>query len=214
MYCKDGAGGGGGGGGGPTLEQLQASIMKLEAKNAELLDEAKNAKRAKQQAEADAEERAAEAARKAGDFESLYKSEQTKRAEKEAELQDLREKTSQEKVKRTALKMAMGLADGENAELLAEFVGRRLRVDGDDIKVTDGSGALTVSTLDDLKAEFEKDPKYTALRRGVKSSGGGAGGGGSGGGAAEKTMIRTEFDALPKPDQAAFIKAGGRLVND
>ena len=70
-----------------------------------------------------------------------------------------------------AMKLAAEIADGANAELLSEFIGRRLKFHDDGVKVTDNSGNLTVSSLSDLKTEFQNDARYSALLKGNQSSG-------------------------------------------
>ena len=82
----------------------------------------------------------------------------------------------------------------------------------DGVKVTDSSGDLTVSTLDDLKAEFKNDARYSSLLKGNQSSGGGASGG-SNSGCAAKVKTRAEFEALNPVRRMEFVKSGGEILN-
>jgi len=128
----------------------------------------------------------------------------------QGEYEGLQGSIATEKKNNAAMKIATELADGSNAELLAEFLGRRLKFTDEGIKVTDAAGNLTVSSMDDLKKEFAGDARYAALLKGNQSSGGGASGGSNGGGAA-KVKNRAEFEALNHTDRTAFVKDGGKI---
>lgn len=212
----DGAGGGGDGGqsGGelPTLEQLMQENASMRKKMDELLNETKRAKQLRREAEEKAAAEAEEKARKAGDFEQLYKSAEEQRKQYQAELEKLKGGIAQEKVKSTAMKLSAELADGHNAELLSEFIERRLRFDNDGIKVLSTNGELTVSTLENLRDEIKADARFKSLIRGSQASGGGATGG-RGDKGTTKTMTRAEFDALDHGARSAFFASGGKLTN-
>lgn len=162
-------------------------------------------------AKAEADRIAQEAAQKNGDFEALHKSSEERYTATLAELDSLKTGIATEKRNNAAMKIATELADGPNAELLSEFISRRLKHTDEGVKVTDLNGELTVSSLDDLKKEFTNDKRYASLIKGVQSSGGGAGGGENGGGAA-KTLTRQEFDALNQVDRMGFTKSGGKVT--
>jgi len=204
----------------PSIEDLQAQLADatsqmtaMKAKNNELLTETKKAKSDKREAEAAAEAERIRLATEKGDHEQLYKSANEKLVSTQSELENLQLSIAVEKKNTAALKMATELADGSNAELLGEFIGRRLKFTDDGLKVTDTTGALTVSSLDDLKKEFANDPRYSALLKGNQSSGGGASGGSNGSGAA-KVMMRSEFDALDPVAKSKFMKDGGTLTDN
>jgi hypothetical protein len=108
------------------------------------------------------------------------------------------------------MKIAADLAEGSNIDLLSTFIDTRLSFQDGALKVTDGSGNLTISSLDDLKAEFKNDARFASLLKGNQSSGGGATGGNNSGSAA-KTKSRAEFTALNPADQMSFMKSGGTL---
>ena len=74
-----------------------------------------------------------------------------------------------------ALKLASKMADGANAELLAEFIQRRLDFDEEGkLIVTSDDGKPTVATLSDLQKELADSGRFDSLLSGTKSSGGAA----------------------------------------
>jgi len=214
---EDGASGGGGST--PSIDELQAQLADatsqmaaMKAKNDELLTETKQAKNARREAEAAAEAERERIAREKGDYEQLHKSLEDKYNGLKGEYEGLQTSIAVEKKNTAALKIATELADGSNAELLGEFISRRLKFTDDGLKVTDTTGALTVSSLDDLKKEFANDPRYSALLKGNQSSGGGASGGSNGSGAA-KEIQRAEFTALDPASKMKFVKDGGKIID-
>jgi hypothetical protein len=182
----------------------------IKSKNDELLTETKTAKEAKRKAEADAITEKDRMAKESGDFESLYKSSSEKLQMTESTLSQLQGRIEKEQKGNAAMKIAADLAEGSNIDLLSTFIDTRLSFQEGALKVTDGSGNLTISSLDDLKAEFKNDPKFASLLKGNQSSGGGATGGNNSGSAA-KTKSRAEFTALNPADQMSFMKSGGTL---
>ena len=195
------------------VEQLMADNAAMKAKMDELLTEAKKAKQAKRDIESETQSERERIAKEKGDYEQLHKSSQERYESTVAELESLRGTIAQEKKGNVAMKLAAEIADGANAELLSEFIGRRLKFHDDGVKVTDNSGNLTVSSLSDLKTEFQNDAKYSALLKGNQSSGGGASGGSNSSGAT-KVRNRAEFEALNPAKRMEFIKSGGTITND
>lgn len=159
------------------IEKRDTEVSSMQAKLDELLGETKKAK-AKAKEEADLAAKAlADKALKDGDFEQLLKSSETEREKAASELLALRANIQSEKVNSEAMRLASELADGHNAALLSEFISRRLKYTDDGYRVLDAKGELTISTIDDLKTEFEKGERYQSLIRGNQASGGGALGG-------------------------------------
>jgi hypothetical protein len=195
------------------LSQLMAENNAMKAKMEELLTEAKRAKQAKREIEAETQAERERIAREKGDYEQLHKSAQEKYETTLSELDSLRQGIANEKRNNTAMKLAADLADGANAELLSEFIGRRLKFHEDGVKVTDVNGNLTVSSFDDLKSEFKNDARYSALLKGNQSSGGGASGGSNSGGAT-KVRSRAEFEALNPAKRMEFVKSGGTITDN
>jgi len=182
----------------------------IKSKNDELLTETKNAKEAKRKAEADAIAEKDRMAKESGDFESLYKSSAEKLQSTQSSLSELQGRIEKEQKGNAAMKIAADLAEGSNIDLLSTFIDTRLSFQDGALKVTDASGNLTISSLDDLKAEFKNDARFASLLKGNQSSGGGATGGNNSGSAA-KTKSRAEFTALNPADQMSFMKSGGTL---
>ena len=195
------------------LEALMSENAAMKAKMDELLTEAKKAKSAKREIEEQSQVERERIAREKGDFEQLHRSSEERYQATVKELESMRANVANEKRNNAAMKVATELADGANAELLSEFISRRLKYHDDGVKVTDSSGDLTVSTLDDLKAEFKNDARYSSLLKGNQSSGGGASGGSNSGGAA-KVKSRAEFEALDPASRMSFVKSGGKLTDN
>ncbi|BBP71128.1 hypothetical protein PHLH6_31320 [Pseudomonas sp. Seg1] len=185
-----------------------------------LLNEAKEAKRLKREAEEQAQRDREEAARKSGNVEELEQSWSEKYNRREAELTGALESernTLQGQIRdltvgRTATEIATTLAIPGSAKALLPHIERRLSVEQRDGKPTvvvlDAAGKLSAATLDELKAEFTNDPAFGPLIAGSKASGGGAGGAGKGGGAAKgniggtkeerQAAIASRFPDLPQ----------------
>lgn len=228
-YFEEGGEGTGGSAGGdkPTVEQLAKQVADLTksnedltksnesilAKNTELLGETKAAKKARKDADDLAAAAAEDKAKLSGDHEQLYKSAMEKNTELQSTLDSVNNNIATEKVNNAAMKLSTELADGANAELLSTFISKRLKHTDEGIKVTDESGALTVSTMNDLKEIFKSDARYASLLKGNQSNGGGAAGGDNKGGGAAKTITRAEHNALDAVAKAEFFKKGGKLVD-
>ena len=160
--------------GGDDLEGLRNQVQTL-------LTEKKDEKRKRDAAEAEQRRLQEESQRANGEFEQLYTSAQQALEAERAKNLEIMTRVERRDLSAAASKIATGIADGENAEILAEFLERRLRIVDGQVRVTDASGNLTVSTLEDLGKEFQKEPRYASLVRGSQASGGGAAGGGGGG---------------------------------
>jgi len=193
-------------------KQWEAEKAKILSKNEELLGELKGIKARAREAEEAAERERLEKAKKNGDYEQLLKSSETEREKAQQELEKLRQGINQEKVGNQAMKLAAELADGVNAELLSDYVAKRLTYTDQGVKVLDASGELTVSSLDDLKAEFQNSPRFQSLLRGNQASGSGAPGGK--GSADLKTIKRSEFDSLSHAKRAESVKKGIKVIDD
>lgn len=186
-------------------EQLKNDYGSMKGKMDQLLGETKRAKAERMKAEE-------EAARKAGDFEQLFNSSESKLQETQKELENLRLGIANEKRHNEAVRIAGQLADGHNAELLATFIETRIKYTDEGVKVLDSAGQLTVSSLDDLANEFKTDARYSALIKGSQSSGGGATGNNGSGSAGSKVLTRAEFDKLDPTAKSEFSRKGGTIT--
>lgn len=196
------------------IEDLKKQHEAMQAKMNELLAETKASKQ-KARDEAQAKEQARlEKAKKEGDYEQLLKSAEKERETLKQQLDQLTSKVSTERVKSESMRIAAELADGSNAEILSEFIQRRLKYTDDGLKVTDANGDLTVSNIEALKTEFANSDKYKSLLRGSKASGGSAQGGGNGVPAA-KTVDRKTFDSWDQAKRMDFsVNQKGKVVDN
>lgn len=200
-----------------VAKELEAKVNDLAAqreamlnKNNELLAEVKKDREAKREAEENARKAAEAKALKEGDYEQLLKSSEQHRADLEKQLNNIKSQVSQKEINSQALKIATELADGANAEILSEFIARRLKYTEDGLKVTDADGNLTVSNIQDLASEFSTNGKYASLLRGNQSTGGGAAGSGSR--APNKNTVTSEqFAAMSNAEKSQFALNKGKI---
>lgn len=161
-----------------TQEQFQAvqdEIERLRKHNETLLAEkkAETEKRRAEQAEKD--KQAEELARKKGDFETLEAQYKDKIADLTQQLADQVAERNADLIKSQSAKIASQLSsNAHNQEILQMLIEKRLTVDNGAVKVTDGNGNLTISSVDELVAEFKNGGKFDSLIDGTKASGTGA----------------------------------------
>ena len=195
------------------LDTLKASNETITADNERLTAKVTEANKHTKAAEKAAQEEARKTAEADGNFEQLFKSSEQARTTLQSDFDTLKTGISTEKVKTIALKLAGTLAEGVNVEILSDYIAKRLTFTDDGIKVTDEKGGLTVSTLDDLKAEFAGSARFGSLIKGNQSSGGGASGGANGNSVTGKTISRAEFDAMDAPTRMKHCKDGGKVTD-
>lgn len=189
-----------------------SDVTGLKANHDKLLAEKKEAQRQAKEAAAEAQRIADENAAKSGDVESLTKSWAEKEKSYQEQLNGFKQKEDNFEISKAADNVVEGLAEGANAKLLKEFVKKRLKREAGEVKVVDAHGNLTISTLDDLKAEFEKDETYNSLKIGSKASGSGATKSNNGG-AGVSEIKREQFDAMSHLERSDFFKSGGKVVD-
>jgi hypothetical protein len=142
---------------------------------------------AKQKKEANKDD----AARKAGDIETLEASWQAKfdklQADSDLRLKNLQNAYTADVVDARAKTLASSVS--EAPDLLLPHIRSRFSVDfeGDApaVRILDGDGKISALTPEDLQKEVVNDKRYAAIITGSKASGGGAKGG-EGGGAAKE----------------------------
>lgn len=185
--------------------EVQAMLEKetagLKSKVDELLGEKKSVAQKAKEVEQRAAKEAEQRAKAEQDYQSLFESSESKRQEIEDRFNSLNQSVRNEKRTNEAMKLATQMADGANAELLAEFIQRRLDFNDDGkIVITSEDGKPTVSTMNDLKKEFETSGKFDSLLTGTKSSGGAAkpnvGGAGKG----------TDFSKLSRAEKLEYFR--------
>lgn len=157
------------------LETLKAEIDRLRKHNETLLSEKKAETEKRKAEQAQKDKQAEELARKKGDFETLEKSYQDKIVSLEQQISDIQAERNHDLIKSQSAKMAGQLSsNAHNQEILQMLIEKRLTADNGQVKVTDGNGNLTISTLDELVNEFKNGGKFDALIDGTKASGTGA----------------------------------------
>jgi len=173
----------------------------------ELLNETKQAKQARKEAEELAEKTKFETAAKNGDIESLRSSYESKLAA----LNDQINNFSTEKKMNNINAISNDFVNNSVVDdsfvrdaMKAEF-NKRLDVREEGIVVLDPQGNLTALTVDDLKQEFLANSKYARHIIGTKANGGGA----TRNGASEKPLPKTNKDlkSIPISDTAGRIEA-------
>ena len=161
-------------------QTLQDEVEKLRKHSETLLAEKKAEQQKQREAQAEKDALAQEQARKKGDFETLEKQYQDKIAKLEAEIVERDKQRDSDLVKSEALKLASSLSDNEhNQAILQMLIEKRLAAENGQIKVTDGTGNLTIASIADLKNEISTSGKFDSLITGTKASGVGATGQGT-----------------------------------
>ncbi len=200
----------------PTLESLMAENEKLKtdlkvvAEHKEkLYKETKEAKQARDKASADAKRIEEEKAKKDGEFERLYQTKAQELQEKDQAFENFKKSVRQDKLQVTAMRIANDLADGDNAELLSDFIARKL--DG----LSDETGALNADVISDIKKEFASNQKYKSLLRASKANGGDARGNASGMAEGQNREIsRADFDKLDPIGRSKFLSNRSNKITD
>ncbi len=149
-------------------------VTGLKRQRDELLAEKKAEQERRRAAEEQAQREADERARAEGNYQQLFESSQAELERERSSLVELRRSIEQRDINLAATRIATAIADGDNADILKEFIAKRLKVAEGQVRVTDDSGNLTVSALADLQREFETSPRYASLVRGSQAGGGGA----------------------------------------
>jgi len=138
-------------------EKAQADLQAVVKKKDELLNETKQAKKAREEANAAAQKAELDKAAKDGEFEKLWQTAEQHRKELEQRLSDMKNANRKEKIETQALRVAGELADGDNIELLSDFIARNLD------KVAEEDGTLGADVLKAIKDEFANNVKFKSL---------------------------------------------------
>jgi hypothetical protein len=194
-------------------DKLQESIDKLEAKTEQLIGENRKLKRGADIKPEDlqaAEDRADKAEKAFADAQRDLKAANTAKEKAEKAL-ETESGFTQKLLIQDGLKSAL-IANGVKDEdfidsLTAKFAsGATVKVDGETRTAVYGDKALG-----DFIKEWAGSDAGKKFVSAPANSGGGAPGGGKG--ETGKTMARSAFDALPPAEQHAFIKEGGKPVD-
>lgn len=195
-------------------ERLESETKGLKSKVDELLGEKKRVQREKEEAALLAAQEAEERAAKANDYKQLYESQKQQADSLRSTIEKMNGDIQRQRISQEAAKIANTLTkDTVRAELLQEKLSQRMTLVDGEIRVTDESGQLTVSSLDDLTNAVKS--RYAVLIDGSQASGGGAvraqGGAEARSG---KEMSRAEFNGLTMRQQSEFMRGGGKLFDE
>ena len=148
-----------------------------------------------------------------GQYQELYESQKQEASALRAKIEEMNQQVVRQKVQSEATKIASSLTkDVNKAKLLEEKLSQRLALMDNEIRVTDESGQLTVSSVDDLVTSIKTN--FPFLVDGIQSSGGGATRSQGGADVGRKEISRAEFDGLKQADRARFIKDGGKVYDN
>lgn len=178
-------------------EETQKKLDTVAAHKDKLYQETKKAKADREAAEMERQRVEQETAKKNGEFEKLWQQEAKEKEELAKSLQQIKQGYRQEKIDVTAMRVATELADGDNAELLSNFVKKTLDA------LADETGSLSDDVIKSVINEFKNNQKFKALLRQSKAMGGGAPGNTRGAGDSQE-MTRAEFAKLSPANQAGF----------
>jgi hypothetical protein len=196
-----------------VAEELESQTKGLKAKNDELLAEKKAIQRAREESDAKTRAEAEELAKKQNNFQQLYESQKEEADALRSKIEEMNKLAVRQTVQSQASKFAVSLTkDVNKAKLLEEKISQRLTILEGEVRVTDGNGQLTVSTIDDLVSSIKTE--YPFLVDGIQATGGGATRAQGGAGAGIKEVSRVDFDAMKQGDRAKFIRDGGKVFDD
>lgn len=191
---------------------LEETTKGLKANNDSLLSEKKKALEAAEQAQQMAKQETEEKLKASNNYKQLFESQNEEANRLKKLVEDMKSQSNQQRVKSEASIIASSLTkDKGRHKLLEKELSQRLTLVDDQIRVVDESGQLTVSTLEELTNRIKMD--YPFLIDGSQASGGGAARSSGGAGVIEKTISRSEFDAMRPRDKSAYIKSGGTITD-
>lgn len=194
-------------------ERIAQEVAGLKAKNDELLAEKKAAQRAKEEIDAKANAEKERLAQENGQYQELYESQKQEANVLRKKIEEMNQMAVRQQVTSEATKIAGTLTkDVSKAKLLEEKISQRLTLLDGEIRVTDGSGQLTVSTLEDLVSTVRND--YPFLIDGTQATGGGATRSQGGADVGNRQISRSDFDAMGLGQRAQYLKEGGRIYDD
>lgn len=191
---------------------IEEHVKGLKAKNDELLSEKKAMQQAKLQAEEQARLEAEEKAKAKNDYKQLFESQQEETKKYQQQFNDLQTAIKKQKIQSEAIRIASSLTkDVDRAKLLSQQISQRLTLVDEELRVTDDSGQLTVSTLEELTNSIKG--AYPFLVDGSQAQGGGATRSEGRADTGIKEISRTEFDAMSQAQRSAHFKSGGKIID-
>lgn len=197
-----------------TLEErIAEEVAGLKAKNDELLAEKKAAQRAKDELDAKARAEKERYAQENGQYQELYESQKQEANSLRQKIEEMNQQVARQKVQSEATKLASTLTkDVAKAKLLEEKLSQRLTLMDGELRVTDDSGQLTVSSIDDLVGSVRSD--FPFLIDGIQATGGGATRSQGRADVGFREISRADFDGMKHADRARFLKEGGKIFDN
>lgn len=198
-------------------EALQAKLSEettgLKNKVDELLAEKKKVQAEREQARELARMEAEEKAKAENNYKELFESRTEENNQLRQTIDKMNADIQKQKISEQAVKLAAQLTkDTGRAQLLQKEFSQRLALVDGELRVTDPSGQLTVSSLEDLVNSVKTD--YPFLVDGIQASGGGATKAQGGAEARSKEMSRSDFEALSAIQKQEFFRNGGKLYDE
>jgi membrane-associated HD superfamily phosphohydrolase len=198
-------------------EALQAKLSEettgLKNKVDELLAEKKKVQAEREQAREMARMEAEEKAKAENNYKELFESRTEENNQLRQTIDKMNADIQKQKISEQAVKLAAQLTkDTGRAQLLQKEFSQRLALVDGELRVTDPSGQLTVSSLEDLVNSVKTD--YPFLVDGIQASGGGATKAQGGAEARSKEMSRSDFEALSAVQKQEFFRNGGKLYDE
>ena len=193
-------------------ERLENETKGLKSKVDELLSEKKKVQQEREQAREMARLEAEQKAQKENDYKQLFEAQKEESNTLRQTIEKMNTDITQQKIRTEAAKLAAQLTkDTGRAQLLQKEISQRLTLVDNELRVTDDSGQLTVSSLDDLANAIKTS--YPFLVDGSQASGGGAVKA-QGGAEARKEVSRAAFDKMDQRQRSEFVKSGGKIFDE
>ena len=193
--------------------QIQSEIAGLKAKNDELLAEKQQGQREIEEANNRAKKEAEEKAKADNDYKQLFEAQKNEAETLRQTIEKMNYEVNQQKVSKEASKLASALTkDTGRAKLLEQQISQRLTLVDNEIRVTDESGQLTVSSLEELTNSIRTN--YPFLVDGSQAQGGGAVRAQGRAEVRQRELSRSEFEGLSHYERQQFFEQGGKLFDD
>tara|TARA_A100001391_G_scaffold182460_1_gene149005 strand:- start:8231 stop:8893 length:663 start_codon:yes stop_codon:yes gene_type:complete len=193
--------------------QIESEIAGLKAKNDELLAEKQQRQREIEEANNRAKKEAEEKARADNDYKQLFEAQKNEAETLRQTIEKMNYEVNQQKVSKEASKLASALTkDTGRAKLLEQQISQRLTLVDNEIRVTDESGQLTVSSLEELTNSIRTN--YPFLVDGSQAQGGGAVRAQGRAEVRQRELSRSEFEGLSHYERQQFFEQGGKLFDD
>lgn len=193
--------------------KLSEETAGLKSKVDELLSEKKRVQQEREEARRIAKLEAEEKAKAENDYKQLFESQKSEADSLRQKIEEMNASITKQKISSEAVKIASQLTkDTQRAALLQKEISQRLTIVDGEIRITDESGQLTVSSLDDLTNSIRTS--YPFLVDGSQANGGGAA---RSEGRAEdraKEISRAEFEGMSHSQRAEFFSSGGSIFDD